>query len=307
MSNYGLTSNDDRLELLLFYLDGRQRFGINVLKVKEVIACPLLTQVPGAHPAVRGVAHLRGQPIIVIDLSMSIGRHSIFPDAAAAREGQVVITELNRNRQGFLVRHIDRIVVCDWKNVLPPPRDTGTGSYTTGVTEIEGQLVQILDVEKVIGEVTVIDVGSARSVADDERNLVISHGKQVLVVDDSTVARSQTVHTLEPLGIHCLLARDGREAMDLLAQRVREHEGRPRIDMVISDIEMPEMDGYTLTREIRRRPELSHLYVLLHTSLNGAINAEKASQVGANSFLTKFVAEELARAVVDGLRAVAHI
>jgi len=308
MSRYQLTANDDRLELLLFYLDGQQRFGINVLKVKEVIACPPLTQVPSAHPAARGVAHLRGEALTVIDLSMAIGRPSIFPNASAARKGQVIITEFNRNMQGFLVRQIDRIVVCDWKNVLPPPRDTGLGSYTTGVTEIERHLVQILDVEKVIGEVMrEFNLGSARSIAEDERNQVIAHGKRVLVVDDSTVARNQTVHTLEPLGIHCLLARDGREALELLKDLSRQEGNEVGVDMVISDIEMPEMDGYTLTREIRALPQFSDLYILLHTSLNGAINADKANQAGANSFLTKFVSEELAKAVVDGLKAAAHI
>jgi two-component system chemotaxis response regulator CheV len=143
--------SNDRLELLLFNVGGSQPFGINVLKVKEVIPCPHLTHVPHSHGAVKGVAHLRGEPLTVIDLAMSIGRPALQMDKD--HSASVIITEFNRNMQGFLVRAVDRIVVCDWRNVYPPPRGSGTTSYTTGVTEIEGKLVQILDVEKVLGEV----------------------------------------------------------------------------------------------------------------------------------------------------------
>lgn len=288
----------DRLELLLFYLGGRQCFGINVLKVKEVIACPALTQVPESNAAVRGIAHLRGEPLTVIDLSTAIGRPPLFADAQAARSGSVIITEFNRTMQGFLVERVDRIVVCDWKTVLPPPRATGVGIYVTGVTEIDDHLVEILDVEKVIGEVMGSD--AVGEIEAEEHEIASTHGKHVLVVDDSTVARHRTVQTLEKLGVHCSLARDGREALELLRKINTEGEGEP-VDMVISDIEMPEMDGYTLTREIRKDAHLSGLYTLLHTSLNGAVNIEKAEKAGANAVLTKFVPHELAKAVIKGL------
>ncbi len=286
----------DRLELLLFYLGGSQCFGINVLKVKEVITCPALTQVPQSHPAVRGVAHLRGEPLTVIDLSMAIRRPALFADAQSARAGAVIITEFNRNMQGFLVERVDRIVVCDWKTVLPPPRATGVGSYITGVTEIDKRLVEILDVEKVIGEVTGVE--EVEQVSAEEHELAATQGRKVMVVDDSTVARHKTVQTLDKLGVSCVLARDGREALDMLRAMVGEGA---LVDMVISDIEMPEMDGYTLTREIRKEPPLSSLYTLLHTSLNGAVNIEKADKAGADAVLTKFVPHELAKAVIKGL------
>lgn len=292
-------STGDRLELLLFYIGGRQCFGINVLKVKEVIGCPPLTQVPHSHAAVRGVAHLRGEPLTVIDLSMAIGRPALFADAKAAREGAVIITEFNRNMQGFLVERVDRIVVCDWQDVLPPPKATGVRSYVTGVTEIESRLVEILDVEKVIGEVTGAEAMNHINAA--EHDLAATNGKQVMVVDDSSVARHQTVQTLEQLGIECVLARDGKEALEMLLRLQSGEEGSGLVDMVISDIEMPEMDGYSLTRAIRGEPALKHLYTLLHTSLNGAVNIEKAAKAGADDVLTKFVPLELAKAVTKGL------
>lgn len=291
----------DRLELLLFHLGGTQRFGINVLKVKEVMACPSLTQLPKSHPAVRGVAHLRGEPLTVIELSSAIGRRALYADAKSAREGTVIITELNRNMQGFLVERVDRIVICDWKNVLPPPRGTGTGSYITGVTEIENSLVEILDVEKVIGEVTAMEMRLTAAFEAAAEDLALTRGARVLVVDDSSVARHQTTNTLEPLGITCVLARDGREAIEMLRE-TNAGGSDAAVDMVISDIEMPEMDGYSLTREIRQDARLAGLYTLLHTSLNGAVNIEKAERAGANAVLTKFVPDELARAVIKGLR-----
>ncbi len=287
-------SQDERLELLLFDLGGTQRFGINVLKVKEVIGCPKLTQVPQSHAAVRGVAHLRGEPLTVIDLSMAVRR----PPLGNGGEGSVIITEFNRNMQGFLVRKVDRIVVCEWRNVLPPPKGSGLSSYITGVTDIDGELVQILDVEKVLGEVVRVDT---RAASLDESALAELTGRSVMVVDDSSLARNQTAATLNSLGMECMLANDGKEALKMLHEMAADNS-LSLVDMVISDIEMPEMDGYSLTRAIREDAQLSNMYILLHTSLNGAINTEKATAVGANAVLTKFVPEELALAVAAGLR-----
>ena len=294
--------NSDRLELLLFNVGGTQRFGINVLKVKEVIGCPRLTLVPQSHPAVKGVAHLRGEPLIVMDLALAIGRPAILRDAASETAGSVIITEFNRSMQGFLVSGVDRIVVCEWKQVLPPPKGSGSSSYITGVTEIDGKLVQILDVEKVLGEVVGagIDLPREMLAAADENGAL--QGRRVMVVDDSSLARSQTVQTLNRLGVECVLARDGREALELLQKLNAKADAAGAVEMVISDIEMPEMDGYTLTTEIRGTRALEDLYVLLHTSLNGAINTERAEKVGADAVLTKFVPEELARAVQLGFQ-----
>jgi two-component system chemotaxis response regulator CheV len=292
--------NSDRLELLLFNVGGSQPFGINVLKVKEVIACPALTAVPQSHPAVKGVAHLRGEPLTVMDLALAIGRPPLQFGPGSDDNGSIIITEFNRSMQGFLVKGVDRIVVCDWKQVLPPPKGSGTSSYITGVTEIDDRLVQILDVEKVLGEVVGAEIELSEDIlaaADESGQL---QGRRVMVVDDSSLARTQTVQTLSTLGIECVLARDGREALAMLQGLNGGEDPAAAVEMVISDIEMPEMDGYTLTTEIRNNSALADLYVLLHTSLNGAINTERANKVGANAVLTKFVPEELAKAVHQG-------
>jgi two-component system chemotaxis response regulator CheV len=125
-------------------------------------------------------------------------------------------------------------------------------------------------------------------------------GRRVMVVDDSSLARSQTTQTLSVLGLDCVVARDGLEALQMLKE-LNGSESEWPVEMVVSDIEMPEMDGYTLTSEIRKIPSMKGLYVLLHTSLNGAINTERAKKAGADSILTKFVPEELANAVRGAL------
>jgi two-component system chemotaxis response regulator CheV len=289
-------TQEDRLELLLFHLDTKQPFGINILKVKEIITCPKLTHVPQTHPAVRGVTQLRDHVLTVLDLSQAIGRKPLSTENDST--ASVIVAEFNRGRQGFLVSEVDRIVVCDWQQVFPPPSGTGQESYITGVTRVNEQLVEILDVERIIGEVVEVE-GAEETMPVDEEILERIHGRRVLVVDDSLVARHKTTQTLDRLGLKYVTARDGKEAVELLL-RTTSGELEP-VDMVISDIEMPEMDGYTFTRTVRDNPKLSSLYILLHTSLDGDINTQKAQQSGADGILTKFVPDDLAHAVITGL------
>jgi two-component system chemotaxis response regulator CheV len=300
-SGPGSTQRDNHLELLLFHLGSEQRFGINVLKVDEVIPCPSLTKLPDSHYAVRGVAHLRGETISVVDLSMAIGRGPLdmgCGEAAGERQGSIIVTEINRQKQGFLVERVDRIIVKDWMDILPPPKGLGSNSYASGVTKEDASLIQILDVERIMGEVNpdFVDVGeeTAEGLTDELLQ------QRILVVDDSSMARNQTAKTLDQLQMSYVMARDGKEALEMLRENNRDSNNE--ISLVVSDIEMPEMDGYSLTREIRNDPQLSDTYVLLHTSLNGAINTQKAKQCKADDFLTKFVPNDLAQAVIKGLQ-----
>ena len=292
-----------RLELLLFRLDNQQLFGINVLKVKEIIACPHLTQIPQASPVVRGVAELRGRAIPIIDLTMAIGRQGIEQHTDLSRY-KVIIAEFNRHTRGFLVSAVERIIVKQWQDILPPPRGAGN-SYITGVIRQDDALIQILDVERILGESS---PGSAETVssAHIEPELKARLGNRlVLVVDDSAIARTQTTRTLDDIGIPYFVARDGRQALDIIEATAADCATlSERIPLVLSDIEMPEMDGYQLTREIRSNPHCGGVYVLLHTSLDGEVNAELARQAGANKTLTKFVPELLADEVLNGLRTV---
>lgn len=286
----------NRLELLLFRLAGEQRFGINVFKVQEVIQCPPLTQLPGSHPVVRGIANMRGKTITVVDLSHAIGGAPL--DSTEGRF--VVITEYNRRVQGFLVGSVDRIVNMNWGDILPPPRGAAKESYMTAVTRVDDDLVEIIDVEKVLSEIVALREEVSEGVIDEA---AIDETQHVLVADDSAVARKQVKRVLDRLGVMATICNDGKQALDQL--KAWTSEGRRVSDflsLVISDVEMPVMDGYTLTTEIRKDPALANLPVILHTSLSGVFNQSMIEKVGANSFLAKFDPDELARVVQERLK-----
>lgn len=288
----------NRLEILMFKLDTGQRFGLNVFKIQEVIQCPPLTVLPHSHPVVRGVANMRGKTIPVLDLSKAIGRRSLGDTAG----NFVIITEFNRTVQGFLVKMVDRIVNMNWEQIKPPPKGTGKESYLTAVTEVDGELIEIIDVEKVLSEVIGVSetissevLADAASVQDEEAE----RPPHVLVADDSMVARNQIRRTLDQLGIDSTLVTDGRKALDLLEHWAdHEPEKLHNLTMIISDVEMPEMDGYTLTTKIRADTRLKDIFVLLHTSLSGVFNNAMVEKVGANQFIAKFKPDLLAAAVV---------
>ena len=284
----------NRLELLMFRLHGPQPYGINVFKVREVIRCPELSELPGANPNVRGIAHLRGVPVTVIDLSQATGGKRI-DDLSTA---YVLVTEYNRHTQGFLVSGVDRIVNTNWDQIMPPPKGAGAGHYLTAVTEIDGKLVQIIDVEKVFSEITpvneeVSDAVKTKAADRDFKDLI------VLVADDSAVARNQVKRALSSIGIQVELVNDGKLALDWLNAKAEELGGdiSDKVPLLISDIEMPEMDGYTLTAEIKAEPKLRNMHVILHSSLSGVFNEAMVKKVGADQFIAKFHPDELVSAV----------
>lgn len=284
----------NRLELLLFRMGTPRRYGINVFKVREVIECPPLRRVPTAHPGVRGVATIRGRTIPVINLGQILGMRSMDGDTGKF----VVITEFNRSVQGFLVGGVDRIVNMNWEEILAPPAGSGKSNYLTGITRLENEIIEILDVEKVLAEVVPKQLDISREIAAS-RAANETH-MPVLVVDDSSTARKMIARTLDQVGIKYFLATNGREALELLKQWAAG--GEPvtgKIGLVVSDIEMPEMDGYTLTTEIKKDPRLKDLFVLLHSSLSGVFNDSMVQKVGADRFLAKFNSDDFARLILE--------
>ena len=282
----------NRLALLLFRLGSRQLFGVNVFKVQEVLPRPPLFTLPQLPPAFSGAADVRGRSIPVLDLARAIGHG----EAGSGDPKYLVVTEFNRSVQGFLVSAADRIVNIAVEDIHPPPEHGADQHYLTGVTRHHGELIQLIDVESVLAE-------SAPRASDADRIAPLTAAsptapRQVLVVDDSRVARNQIRLVLEQLGLESTLLSDGRQALEHLQQLAQNgvvaHE---RYAMVISDIEMPAMDGYTLTTEIRRDPALRGLFVLLHTSLSGVFNMAMVERVGADDFVPKYSEHELAQRV----------
>lgn len=285
----------DALSLLLFRLHSGRLLGINLLKVNEIIACPPLTKLPNRHPNVRGIATLRGSAVTVIDLASAIGERG----GSSEDDGCLIVTELSRSRQGLHVKNVERIVQCSTRDVRPPPAGSGNRAFITGVTQLDDGIVQILDIEKVLHDIAPpveeAPVGQLLEQQDEQ----LLQGRRVLIVDDSQVALQQTLNVLRQLGLDCTAVRSAQAALQQLHDY---HEAGMPFELLVSDIEMPELDGYSLVQEIRRSNDIGGTYVLLHTSLDSTMNTEKARSVGANAVLTKFSAVDLTRAALDAFR-----
>jgi len=289
----------NRLELLLFRVNGKQVYGINVFKVKEVLQCPKLTILPGSSPVVRGVAHIRSGTIPIMDMSMATGNEPLKDLANAF----VIITEYNLKTQGFLVAGVERIINMNWGDIHPPPKGTGREHYLTAVTEVDKSLVEIIDVEKILAEVSPINEEISEGVITDD---VQERAKQkkVLIVDDSKIARKQVTRCLENVGVEVVALNDGLEAWEHLQAIADSGESvTDHYMMMISDIEMPEMDGYTLTTQVRGDNRMSKFFVVLHSSLSGVFNKAMVQKVGADDFIAKFDPDILAQRVASRLDA----
>jgi len=284
---------ENRLELLLFKLNSRQRFGINVFKVREVLQCPALTSMPKLNHLVRGIAHIRGQTISVIDMSLATGGKKIED----LKTSFVIIAEYNGSVQGFLVGSVERIVNTNWASIMPPPKGSGRASYLTAVTEIENELIEILDVEKILNDISPVSTDLSAEVAG-RLKIDNKQEKIIFIADDSSVARNQVKKALSSLGLDIEMAKNGLDALTRLKEIAAETgDVTDRVGVLVSDIEMPEMDGYTLCAEIRNKPELKNLHVILHTSLSGVFNQAMVQKVGADDFIAKFHPDELASSV----------
>ncbi|PAU87297.1 chemotaxis protein CheW [Pseudomonas sp. WN033] len=289
---------ENRLEILLFRLSGQQLFALNVFKIREVLQLPRLTQMPQRHPHVVGVVHLRGQTIPVIDLAAAIGMRA----QQVNENSTVIVTEYNNSVQAFVVGGVERIINLNWDTVQPPPRGAGRAHYLTAITRLEDQrLVEIIDVEKVLAEIVPFNTRISDELLD-EQLLDKARGREVLLVDDSQTGINQLKETLSQLDLTLHVATDGLRALRQL-QAWADAEGKlsDRLLMVITDAEMPEMDGYRLTAEIRKDPRLSDLYVVLHTSLSGNFNKALVEKVGCDGFLSKFQPDQLVEVVRERL------
>jgi two-component system chemotaxis response regulator CheV len=283
---------ENRLELLLFRLNSRQKFGINVFKVREVLQCPPLTAMPRLNSLVRGIAHIRGKTISIIDMSLATGGKRIEDLSTAF----IIISEYNGSVQGFLVAAVERIINTNWEAIMPPPKGSGRASYLTAVTEFENELIEILDVEKILNDISPVSTDVSEEVA----SLTVENKQQkiIFIADDSSVARNQVKKALSTLGLEIEMAKNGLEALNRLKELAAETgDITDKVGVLVSDIEMPEMDGYTLTAEIRGTPELKKLHVILHTSLSGVFNQAMVQKVGADDFIAKFHPDELATSV----------
>ena len=293
---------ENRLELLLFKLNSSQIFAMNVFKVREVIPVPKMIQMPGSHEHLCGVASLRGVSVPIVDLRRAIKMNK----APLGENRNVIITEYNRTIQGFLIGPVVSITNLSWAEILPPPNSAGKNNYLTAFTQLEVQgkkeIVEIIDVEKVLAEIVAYDFHVSKEILDDEVNEHL-RGKTVLIVDDSATARQQIRESLAQVGINVIERKDGMQALRLLKQWADEGKNiYDEILMMFTDAEMPEMDGYMLTAEVRADARMNDLFITLNTSLSGNFNEAMVEKVGCNRFISKFQPDMLVICAQERMR-----
>ncbi|UTF60189.1 chemotaxis protein [Gilvimarinus sp. DA14] len=280
--------------LLLFWLTQKQRFALGTLKIREIVPFTKLTPMPESHPAILGAANIRGTTMPVIDMAAAVGGARL--SAEETRAGYIVITDCQRKTVGFLVRALDRISEKSWRDIEAPPKSLGRNACVTGVTRVDDQLVQVIDVEHIFSVIYGPEQVQASGDLSAQQTAKLQ-ALNILVVDDSSVARKQLSDALDYLGIRYRMTANGQTALDIMREAA---SGGAPIDLLVSDIEMPGLDGYELAFAVRDDPKLAGAYIILHTSISSEISVSQAHQVGANEALTKFDVDELVQAMLRG-------
>ncbi|HRH82120.1 MAG TPA: chemotaxis protein [Thiobacillaceae bacterium] len=278
-------AGSNKMELLLFTLGSHETFGINVFKVREVSPTPPITQTPNMPFGVEGVISLRGSIIPVISLANFIKLDHTPEDLGST----MIVTEFSRHTQGFLVEDVDRIIRVDWEKIKPPENMlTGQDGMITAITELDdGRLVSILDVERVLVEVLGEKPMPTLPSAADASDIT------VFFADDSLVARKEIVMVLDRLGANYIQANNGKEAWEKLhgiANRsaAQQIPIKNQVQLILVDAEMPEMDGYVLTKNIKSDKRFAGIPVIMHSSLSSEANRTMGQQVGVDAYVAKF-------------------
>jgi two-component system chemotaxis response regulator CheV len=296
----------NKFELLLFRLGGddngdrSELFGINVFKIREIVAMPEITAIAGSMPHVLGVVNLRGAIIQVLDLPAIAG---CIPKTGL---NIMLVTEFARTTQAFAVESVEEIVRLDWNCVLSAERSAGNGGLVTSIARLEDEvngarLAQVLDLETILRNMTPTDRPDV-NLGTIGPPIKLKPGAVILAADDSVVARALIEQGLDAVGLPFIMTKTGKEAWEQLHSiaDLAEGEGKSiydKVALVLTDLEMPEMDGFTLTRCIKKSTRFNQLPVVIHSSLSGTTNEEHVRSVGADAYVAKFSSEDLAAAI----------
>ncbi len=290
----------NKLEILMFSLgmdvrtQREETFGINVFKVREVMRIPDITRAPEMPASVEGMVSLRGALVPVIDLAKYIGLETDGPPAI------MIVTEYNGHTQGFLVKAVDNILRLDWSAMRVPPAmlTAELGGLVTAITELKDKrLVMMIDVEKVLAETG--QFGSDEMIFNAVKPLG-KENRTVFFADDSSVARNQIARTLDAMGVKHISAINGRQAWVELSKMATYAEDnntplKDFVQVILTDVEMPEMDGYMLTRKIKEDKRFAGIPVLMHSSLSSTSNQQLGKTVGVDEYVPKFEPQKLSQ------------
>jgi len=274
----------------------KQLFAIGTLKVREIVPYMPMTQIPYSHHHVVGTVNFRNLTIPVIDMAAAIGFRPIDP--SEYQKCYLIVTDCLRTVVAFMVRSIEKIIDCDWRSIESSPSSAGKNVFVTGITRYEDKIVQLLDVELLLSKIyPQYESTKIPMLTDVERERL--KALNILLVDDSSIARKQLADALDSINIPYQISKNGLEAADLMKALAEKNQA---IDLLVSDIEMPGLDGYELAFEVQNDRALSHAYIILHTSLSSEICVDRAHQVGAHEALEKFNASELIEAMLRGAK-----
>lgn len=282
------------IELLVFALYAGQKFGINVFKVKEILECPRIHAIPNSHNCVKGVINVRNSNIVLIDLNKAIGGNPIDD----TKNKFVIVAEFNKHIIAFLVHSVDKIIQFGWEHIKEPPSGLGS-NYLTAIAKTDTDMIQILDVEKVLIEICPPKYNIDPRLIELAPKL--KSNQYVMIVDDSRVARKQMILCLNALNIPYKTFENGTQALNHIKQ-FSAKEIISNVPLIISDIEMPEMDGYTLTKNIKKDPTYNALRIMLHTSITGVFNKALVDSAGADDFICKFDPNDLSESIIRNIK-----
>ncbi|MBF0566456.1 MAG: chemotaxis protein CheV [Nitrospirae bacterium] len=287
----------NQMEMLVFFLNDGQRYGINVFKIVEVIECPhTITRLPHSHPSIKGTIDFRGKAVAIIDLAEFL---AMPPQEYKTGVSYVIVSEYNNNVQGFLVHTPDNLITRNWEDIKSPTGMLANTGFLIAIAHTDdGEIIQLLDIERILGDIIGVADVLSEEIVRESKNAGIER-YHVMVIDDSKAARTLTKTVLEQMGVRYTIMDNAISALQLLE---KDADLRRSLTMIISDIEMPGMDGFTFTRKVRENPVLKDFYVMLHSSMSNPSNQSKAEQVGADVFVGKFKPDEVALNILNTIK-----
>ncbi len=286
-------SRSNQMEMLTFRLSDGQLYGINVFKIIEILESPArFDRMPHAHQAVKGAVDFRGKPIVSIDLSEALGMKPVPFDQQLA---YLIICEYSQQLNAFIISAPETLLTRGWDEIRKPDAIQARSLVAVAYSD-SGETILLLDIEGILAEI----VGYKAEVNEDlaaRGNLAKEH--TILLVDDSRTALAMMQQTLDKLGFKHTSQNSAVQALAMLEER--DKRGEPGFDLIISDIEMPGMDGFTFTRSLRTLSSCAATRVILHSSMSNPTNRLKAEEAGANDFVAKFDPNTLAEHVLNAL------
>ncbi|OLN22371.1 chemotaxis protein CheV [Domibacillus antri] len=290
-NDYGilLESGTNELEIVEFEVQNN-KYGINVMKVKEIIQPMPITFIPHAHDHIEGIIQLRGEVLPVIDMAKVLG----MPPSENQSSDKYIVTEFNQQKVVFHVQNVTRIHRISWNDIEKPSEMyQGGNNQIIGVIKINGTMILLIDFEKIVVDINPhsgIHVDQIRSLGKRERS-----EKQIIVAEDSPLLRKLIHDTLNEAGYERVeFFENGQHAYDFLESTLEQENTFEKVQLVVTDIEMPKMDGHHLTKRIKEHPQLKKMPVIIFSSLITDELRHKGTGVGADAQVSK---PEIARLV----------